>query len=344
MDNIGAQQMRFRCAIAAINHEDTDLIHVFCQDNYGGIREVTCQDGKWSGGTEKDVVAHGILGTPVVALCNNVDQLIHVFYIGDRNTVRHVFREQDSNRHGEWREGNLNHENIEVAPYSMMAGCTLRREGSDNDKQEMRVYVQLKDNSIQEYGCEVEKNNRQPGGQRWKKMERLGRALPGTGMACTCSGRGKGKETCIRLFLQDEHNTIVDQCTRDGKSWEFGNMSIKQALPRTDLAATSCGENDTRVFYIDRDNRVREMKMQMQSGMFSSSERWTAGEFDHPCVAGSQVAAVSWGGRGGGDAHAKAKDDCNIRVYFQAGHEVTAISEWVYRGKWEEGRRSLPPA
>ncbi|KAL4866482.1 hypothetical protein BDV12DRAFT_199083 [Aspergillus spectabilis] len=344
MDNIGAQQMRFRCAIAAVNHEDRKIIHVYCQDTSGGIREVTCENGKWSGGTERDIIAHGILGTPIVAICNDVDQMTHVFYIGERNMVRHVCRQQDFSHHGEWRDGDLNHENIEVAPYSMMAACCMRGAGSGNDKQQMRLYVQMKDNHIQEYGCEENRghDSGDKSGQRWRKMEKISRALPGTGMACTCSVRGRGKENCIRLFMQDQHNNIIDHCSRDGKNWENGNMSIKQALPRTDLAATSCGENDTRVFYIDRENHVREMIMEMQSGMFSNSERWAEGHFDQPCVSGSQVAAISWSGRGSGGG--KGEDECNIRVYFQAGHDVTAISEWMYRGRWEEGRRSLPPA
>ncbi|KAL4881881.1 fucose-specific lectin [Aspergillus karnatakaensis] len=195
MDNVGAQQMRFRCAIAALKQQDKNILNVYCQDINGGIREVTCENGKWSGGTERDVVAHGILGTPIVALCSENNQMTHVFFIGERNLVRHVCRQMGSSGQGQWREGDLNHENIEVAPYSMLAACCIDEsgQGQGQQKQHARLYCQTKDNQIQEYGCEMD--NR---GQRWSKMAKVCRALPGTGMACTSSTRGKGKENCIR--------------------------------------------------------------------------------------------------------------------------------------------------
>ncbi|KAL2812142.1 fungal fucose-specific lectin [Aspergillus cavernicola] len=306
MSTFGAQQIRFRCAIAAVNFSHN--IRIYSQDTSGGIREVACDNGNWSDGSEREVISYGILGSPIAAICKN---MIHIFYIGEGNMVKEICRDA----HGRWHEGELNRLKIQVAQYSMLCACPLA--GTNN---QMRLYVQMVDNNIQEYGCDNEKGG-------WSKMASkmagIGRALPGTGMACTSK---KDREMCIRLFCQDDQMNIIENCCRDGKRWGAGKLSIEKALPRTDLTATSCSESEVRLYYIDRDNRIKEMAC--------SSDRWGHGQFDQPCVSGSQVAAVSWGN----------ERDCNIRVYFQCGQYVTAISEWTYNRKWEEGKTALPPA
>ncbi|KAL2808439.1 fungal fucose-specific lectin [Aspergillus granulosus] len=308
MENPGAQQIRFRCAITALNKEDN--IRVFSQDTSGGIRETTCQNGRWSGGTEDNVIARGILGTPIAALCRNMDEMLHVFFIGEGNMVRQMHRDS----RGQWGEGDINKMNIRVAPYAMMCACFV--EGSNPS---MRLYVQMTDNTIQEFGCD-ESN------QGWSRLTNIGAALPGTGLACTST---PSRDAHIRLFCQNEHMDIVEHYCRDGRTWRPGTLHIKRALPRTDLTAVTCGntgDTRTQMYYVDRDNRLKEM--------YTTSDKWHVGDFDQHCVPGSQVAAVSWGsGR-----------DCNIRLYFQGGHQVTAITEWKYHGKWEEGQKGLPPA
>ncbi|KAL3454847.1 fungal fucose-specific lectin [Aspergillus insuetus] len=311
MSHAGAQEIRFRCAIAAINDQDT--IRVFSQDTSGKIREATCRNGKWTGGTaDHDVVATGILGTPIAALCREMDEMMHVFYIGEGNVVRQVYRDSK----GKWYEGDLNREDIVVAPYAMMCACFV--EGSNRS---MRVYVQMQDNNIQEFGFEDSRRG-------WVKMANVCNALPGTGLACVAM---PGRAKCIRLFCQNDRMDIVEHCCCDDRTWQRGRLSIERALPRTDLTAVVCGDTETKVYYIDRDNQVKEVYA-------NASDDWKQGDFNQHCVPGSQVAAVSWGPR----------NECNIRVYFQSGHQVTAITEWKYRAghgaKWEEGQRGLPPA
>lgn len=71
--------------------------------------------------------------------------MIHVFFIAEGNMVKEVCR--DSN--GRWHDGQLCKLAIKVAPYSMLSACLLAREAEYH----MRVYVQMMDNTIQEYGC-----------------------------------------------------------------------------------------------------------------------------------------------------------------------------------------------
>lgn len=129
-----------------------------------------------------------------------------------------------------------------------------------------------------------------------------------------------------RFYCQNDHMDIVEKSFSDEKGWEEGKLSIKEALPRTDLAVTSFGDGEIRLYYVDQGNRMKEMSY--------SSESWGKGDFDQPCVPGSQVAAVCRG----------RHRDRNIRVYFQRGKYVTALTEWKWDGKWEEGKDALPPA
>jgi hypothetical protein len=69
--------------------------------------------------------------------------MMHVFYLGEGNVVKQVYRDSK----GKWCEGDLDREKIVVAPYAMMCACFV--EGSNRS---MRVYVQMQDNNIQEFG------------------------------------------------------------------------------------------------------------------------------------------------------------------------------------------------
>ncbi|CEL00911.1 hypothetical protein ASPCAL00503 [Aspergillus calidoustus] len=302
MAHAGAQQIRFRCAIAALSNKEN--IHVYSQDTSGGIREARFENGQWAGGDEGSILKHGVPGTPIAAVRRNQDERVHVFYIAEGNVARQIQRDP----RGRWQDGDLNQANVLVAPYSMIVACYV-----EDANQPLRLYVQLLDNSIQEYGSD-------DSGRGWSQMANLGPALPGTGLA---------------LFCQDENMAITERCCRDGRTWKNGNLSIAKANPRTDLTALRCGNNEVRVYYVDRDNRIKER--------LTTNDNWREGQFDQPCVPGSQVAAVSWEGSRK-DSSAFSHNQCNIRVYFQDGHQVTAITEWKYDGKWEQGHRGLPPA
>ncbi|KAL4905799.1 fucose-specific lectin [Aspergillus multicolor] len=341
MSNAGAEQVRFRCAIAAVNSEEN--IRVFSQDIKGGIREVTCQNGQWHGGSERDVIAHGILGTPLAAVCRNMQEMIHVFFIGEGDVLREVCRQSD----GKWHHGELDQSQIRVAPYSMLAACHTGQRGQNggqsNEHGEIRLFAQMQNNEIQEFCCDER--------GRWNKMSNVGRALPGTAMACTImqgQGQGQNGNMTMKLIYQDDNMNIMEARCNQNKKWQAHHEIVRQALPRTDLTLVCCTDNENnnnnnnnntelRLYYVDRNNRMKEMVQKCQN-QNQDQDNWTKGQFDEHCVSGSQVAAVAWG----------KNNQCNIRVYFQHGRYVTAISEWMCKGqgkgRWEQGKEALPPA
>ncbi|KAJ5782338.1 hypothetical protein N7457_004112 [Penicillium paradoxum] len=80
------------------------------------------------------------------------------------------------------------------------------------------------------------------------------------------------------------------------------------------------------VFY-NTTNLIRELH--------HKGDSWVEGHFHAECIPGTQIACISWLDK----AHPGA------RLYFQAGHEVSAISEYVWtKGIWSAGRLALPPA
>jgi hypothetical protein len=90
----------------------------------------------------------------------------------------------------EWITGPLNNEQFDVGPDSKIAACFLA--GGAGFR--LRLYVQNKDNTIQEYGyadrhplpSEPLPENTVPRRvrARWVRMANLGEALPGTNIAC----------------------------------------------------------------------------------------------------------------------------------------------------------------
>ncbi|RAL09113.1 fucose-specific lectin FleA [Aspergillus homomorphus CBS 101889] len=321
MSTSGAQQIRFRCAIAVVGSEDN--FQVFTQDTFGRIRETRCRDGKWSGGTEHDLVRQGILGSPIAAIScpreggsdvssseDTTSTQVHLYYIGENNVVKEVIRDKD----GKWHEGNLNRQEIKVAPYSMMAACCHR----GRDRTHCRLYVQMPDNNIQEFGCDDERSG-------WSQMTKLGRALPGTGLACLShSSESHNNSMSIRVFHQSEDLSLKEKFY-DGRNWREGDFSISKALPRTDLAATALDNDSFRVYFIHENNHVVEM--------VHEGRKWQRGDFHQQCVPGSQIAALASNGK-----------DRKIRLYFQSGKHVTAVTEWMYHREWKETKEALPPA
>ncbi|PLN81073.1 fungal fucose-specific lectin [Aspergillus taichungensis] len=305
MSSIGAQQIRFRCGIAPIGNADSMRIYV--QDTNGGIREVAYDSGHWSRGTEKDIIGYGVLGSPIAAICRGFKH-IRVFYMGAEN----MLREACCDAGGSWYDGDLSKKKVQVAPYSMLSACFL----AGTEKLQMRVYFQAMDNTIKEFDYD-------DNGKGWQEMTSQGRALPGTGMACTSFHDSKLR---IRLYMQDERNNIFERCYDDGQGWSKGQFSVRDTVPRTDLSVTSFNRTSIRVYYVDRDNKLKEMGY--------DGKDWYQGGFNRPCVPGSQNGAVSF----------MKSDNVRIHVFFQRGELVTAVTEWIYEGSWKEGKAALPPA
>ena len=62
---------------------------------------------------------------------------------------------------------------------------------------------------------------------------------------------------------------------------------------------------------------------------------WQKEKIGVECVPGTEIAAISWG----------SGNSVQMRVYFQKGEHVSAISEWMWsQGKWSSGELALPPA
>lgn len=90
-----------------------------------------------------------------------------------------------------WYEGAIGKSRIMAAPYSKIAACFLP--GKDLI---LRVYVQMPDNTIQEFGWggktlvelsmgSIDSPLFAGDNSNWKKMQNLGEAMPGSGIACT---------------------------------------------------------------------------------------------------------------------------------------------------------------
>lgn len=67
-----------------------------------------------------------------------------MFYLSSENTVKEIAYDKAEG----WFEGSIGKKRYIAAPYSRLAVCNLMK-GSD---MEMRVYCQLTDNTIQEFG------------------------------------------------------------------------------------------------------------------------------------------------------------------------------------------------
>jgi uncharacterized protein YyaL (SSP411 family) len=126
-----------------------------------------------------------------------------------------------------------------------------------------------------------------------------------------------------------EHG-IIEKCYDSKRGWYDGAVKFPKVQPRTSIACTSYMTSSEvvgiRVFY-NTSNMMREMVYDGKS--------WTESQFHADCIPGTQIACVSWMNG--------ARPD--VRVYFQAGHEISAITEYVWtQGRWSSGKLALPPA
>ncbi|KAK0113872.1 hypothetical protein ONS95_014117 [Cadophora gregata] len=304
------EQITFRTAIAAVN--STDHLRVYFQDVSGGIRESSYEDG-WSGGV--NVLSKGKRNSPIAAAFKGLDN-IRLYFLSSDNTLREFA--YDSNVG--WYDGPLNNLNFAVAPYSQIAATALLA----NKDLTIRVYVQLADNTIQEYGWD----NATSG---WQKFVNLGSALPGTSIAVTSYKGPSGLS--IRLYFQKPDRSITELCHDAQSTWYTGALSIpaSSTTPRASLACTNFNDTESsislRLYYSSPRNSILEKGF--------DGDGWYDGAFEESTIPGSRIAAISW--QDGGEIQ--------IRIYFQKGEHVTAVSEWVWSGAgWTPGMAALPPA
>jgi len=302
------EQILFRTAIAAVN--STSHLRVYTQDVTGSIRE-SLYEGKWANGTAQNVIAQAKLGSPIAATSKELNN-IRVYYVSTDNKLKESCYDSGKG----WYDGDLNNKNFVVAPYSKVAASFL----AAGSGLVLRVYAQLPDNTIQEFGYDN-------GSSGWQKMTNLGPALTGSEIASTSY---KTSQLSIRVYFQATNLNLVEQCY-DGSNWYKGAFSVPNAIPRTSLAATSFAATSNsislRVYYGAPNDRILEQA-------YDGSKGWYTGGFSQPSIPGSEVAVINWGSGSG----------LNLRVYFENGTDVTGVSEWVWNGSWTAGVAAIPPA
>ncbi|KAK2750609.1 hypothetical protein FQN57_002680 [Myotisia sp. PD_48] len=295
-----ASEILIRTDLAAVNSDNH--LRVYFQDFRGGIRE-TQYEGRWLGGSQNNVIAWGKLHGPISATSQALSR-IRVYYLSSDNRLRE--RAYDAGRG--WYDGALNGRNWQVAASSSLASSFIRS-GADPH---IRVYAQLRDNTIQEFGYDA--------GHGWRPLANLGRALPGTKIAATSFGAS------VRVYFQDQNRNLVEK-GNDGRGWYNGAFLIRNAPERASIAVTSFGSVSIRVYYTTANNWL------VESGW--DGRGWYTGSFRQQAIPGSHVSAINW----------VSGSTVNLRVYFQRGVSRTAVSEAVFDGRtWRAGVAALPPA
>ncbi|EGD95354.1 hypothetical protein TESG_02840 [Trichophyton tonsurans CBS 112818] len=297
--------------IAAVN--SVNLLRIYSQDTSGGIREARFE-GYWSGGLANDTIAKARANSSIAAASDDLE-LIRVYYLLPNNTLG----EAASDSQSRWYTGSLNHYNFQVASHSRLAAVFV----PSTQPPRLRIYAQLGDNTIQEFGYDV--------GRGWQHLANFGPALPGTGIAALTYTTGLRRST-TRVYFQTTDRHVVER-VYDNESWSDGGIVVRTAKPHTPLAATSFlltpgNPQSIRVYYGTEDNRILEKGT--EGGTY-----WYDGAFEHSAIPGSQVAAVDWGNGG----------VFNIRLYIQDGAFKNGISEWAwFRRSWRRGILAIPPA
>ena len=112
--------------------DDQPHLRVYTQDFNGGIRESRSDEGKWTGGTSKDVIVKAKPYSSIAALnvdggakvCSlagpqaSTDMLqIHVFYLNSEDFLCEIIRDASGN----WSDGPLNHRKYKASPVSRLS-------------------------------------------------------------------------------------------------------------------------------------------------------------------------------------------------------------------------------
>ncbi|KAJ5757699.1 uncharacterized protein N7511_006393 [Penicillium nucicola] len=322
-----AHEIVFRTSIAACN--SNDHLRVYMQDVQGRIRETVYESG-WSNGTEKNTIASAKTFSPLACTSKQLEkasQHIQVFYLSNENIINEIAYD----RSGGWAEGEIDKKRFTAAPYSKLAAARLNK-GSDV---ELRIYVQLPDNTIQEFGfegwseeassvVECSLTSSVDASSGWQKMSNLGHAMPGTEIACTALRQH------VRVYLQDVELGLVEKCFDANRGWYDGFTKFPRMQPRAAIACTSFASgSDVQGIHVFYTTATKVLEM------VHDGKSWREGNFQADCIPGTEIACISW----------MSGSSSEIRVYLQAGREVSAISEFVKtHGAWKSGKTALPPA
>ncbi|GIK05579.1 hypothetical protein Aspvir_009692 [Aspergillus viridinutans] len=275
---------------------DSNDLTVYTQDISGGIRESIYENG-WSSGR---LIANCKLGSPIAATSLALGS-IRVYSVSNYNTLQEAAHDANTG----WYTGVSANSNIQVAANSSVGAAYL---AGASGTQALRVYAQLPDNSIQEYGWDTNSN-------QWQTFQNLGAALPGTAIAVTSFLQ---PDQAIRVYFQDPQNNLVEMAYDANSGWSPGSFSVPNAIPQTALAVITTEDDSIHVYYGGSNNRILEKIHDANSG-------WYDGGFAQSSIPGSPVAAINWGTGGG----------LNIRVYFQQA--VSYVTEYQFTNMWMPG-------
>ncbi|OBT75607.1 hypothetical protein VF21_05826 [Pseudogymnoascus sp. 05NY08] len=293
---MSASDIILNTAIAAVNNNDH--LRVYTQDTNGGIRE-SLYEGKWQNGNAGNTIVTAKLGSPIRVYTLTTDNILtETAYSAGRS----------------WYTGDLGAKNFVVAPYSKIAATFL----ATGSTLQLRVYAQLPDNTIQEYGYDSASTG-------WVKQTNLGTAVAGSSIATTSFNISS---LSIRTYIQTPTLSLAEHAYDTPKGWYTGSFTLPSAPPRASIAATSYPSSSgisLRVYHAAADNTLLERAY--------DGEGWYAGGFVQRTVPGTQAAVISW-----------TSDGTQLRVYFQNGTQVSGVSEWVWSGGWVRGVEAIPPA
>jgi hypothetical protein len=139
-----------------------------------------------------------------------------------------------------------------------------------------------------------------------------------------------------RIFFQTADLKVIQRAYDPHTGWYKELHTIfDKAPPRTAIAATSFGATGNgifmRIYFVNFDNTIWQVCWDHGKGYWDKRTIT-------PVIQGSEVAIISWGSfpAGGPD----------LRLYFQNGTRVSAVSEWVWTSAHgsQLGQTALPPA
>ncbi|OBT90746.1 hypothetical protein VE02_00672 [Pseudogymnoascus sp. 03VT05] len=184
------------------------------------------------------------------------------------------------------------------------------------DDPQLRVYAQLPDNTIQEYGYDSSSTG-------WVKQTNLGTAVAGSSIATTSFNISS-------LSIRTNPHPLPRR-TRLRHPQRVVHWRLQPPLrppPRASIAVTSYPSSSgisLRVYHAAAGNTLLERAY--------DGDGWYAGGFVQRTVPGTQAAVISW-----------TTEGTQLRVYFQNGTQVSGVSEWVWSGGWVRGVEAIPPA
>ncbi|OBT70265.1 hypothetical protein VE03_00307 [Pseudogymnoascus sp. 23342-1-I1] len=304
---MSASDIILNTAIAAVNNNDH--LRVYTQDTKGGIRE-SLYEGKWQNGNGGNTIVTAKPNSPIAATSKELNE-IRVYTLSTDN----VLTETAYSANRGWYTGDLGTKKFVVAPHSKIAATFL----ATGSSLQLRVYAQLPDNTIQEYGYDSPSSG-------WVKQTNLGIAVAGSSIATTSFNFSS---ISIRTYIQTPTLSLAEHAYDSPKGWYTGALNAA-APPLATIAATSfplsASKIALRVYHTAADKTLVERAY--------DGDGWYAGAFVQRTVEESRAAVVAWGGGGG----------TQLRVYLQNGTQGTAVSEWVWSGAWVKGAVALPPA